>query len=74
MLQDNFCSSPWFHIRISPEGNYLPCRWGPKETSSGHNVSNTTLSGYLKSNTMTNNRARMDRIVSPKHWITLDNS
>lgn len=50
-LQDTFCSSPWFHIRLDPEGNYLPCRWSAIGTS-GHNISNTTMSGYLKTNTM----------------------
>ena len=50
-LQDTFCSSPWFHIRLDPEGNYLPCRWSAIGTS-GHNISSTTMSGYLKTNTM----------------------
>jgi len=65
-LNDNFCSSPWFHLRISPEGNYLPCRWSPIGTSSSiHNVSNTTLSGYLKSTTMSNIRKDMINGKSP---------
>lgn len=28
MLKDTFCSSPWFHIRINPNGDYEQCRWG----------------------------------------------
>ena len=51
-LKDNFCSSPWFHLRIDPTGDYLPCRWGSPLTVSGHNISNTSLTDYLKSDQM----------------------
>ena len=52
MLKDSFCSSPWFHIRIDPAGRYMPCRWSSSRTTSDHTVANTTLSGYLNSETM----------------------
>lgn len=26
-LSRTFCSSPWFHMRITNSGNYEPCRW-----------------------------------------------
>jgi MoaA/NifB/PqqE/SkfB family radical SAM enzyme len=51
-LKDNFCSSPWFHIRINPEGNYVPCRWDFSLTMSSYNVKNTSLSGYMNSEVM----------------------
>ena len=27
MLDQTFCSSPWFHFRINPDGTYNTCRW-----------------------------------------------
>lgn len=29
-LEQNFCSSPWFHMRINNSGTYEPCRWMTK--------------------------------------------
>lgn len=64
-LKDNFCSSPWFHLRISPEGNYRPCRWGDYSIGSDHNVANTSLTEYLQSDIMTNIRSEMLEGKSP---------
>lgn len=55
-LKDNFCSSPWFHIRINPEGNYVPCRWDFSLAPSQHNVRNTSLFEYMNSDIMRNLR------------------
>lgn len=52
MLRDTFCSSPWFHIRIDPAGNYLPCRWDFSFKKSSHNISNTSLIEYINSDVM----------------------
>ena len=65
-LNDNFCSSPWFHLRISPEGNYRPCRWGDYSIGSDHTVANTTLTEYLQSDIMTDIRSEMLEGKSPK--------
>lgn len=27
MLKDSFCSSPWFHVRLSYDGKFDMCRW-----------------------------------------------
>jgi len=59
MLRDTFCSSPWFHIRIDPQGNYLPCRWGSHQDITIHNVNNTTISEYMNSDTMRDVRLGM---------------
>jgi hypothetical protein len=32
-FKDNFCSSPWFHMRINSTGTYEPCRWMTKSDS-----------------------------------------
>lgn len=56
MLEKNFCSSPWFHIRLGPEGDYRPCRWGKLTSTSKHNISNTSITEYLQSELMDNIR------------------
>ncbi len=58
-LRDNFCSSPWFHIRVNPAGYYLPCRWGSDFKPSGSNINNTTISEYMNSEIMCNLRKSM---------------
>jgi MoaA/NifB/PqqE/SkfB family radical SAM enzyme len=52
MLKDTFCSSPWFHVKINPAGNYLPCRWDFSFNKSSHNISNTSLTEYINSDVM----------------------
>lgn len=32
-LKDNFCPSPWFHMRITENGEYSYCRWATKNNS-----------------------------------------
>ena len=58
-LRDNFCSSPWFHIRIDPQGNYLPCRWSSTHDISLHNIENTSIAEYMNSPTMNSMRQSM---------------
>ena len=52
MLKDSFCSSPWFHFRIKPNGDFISCRWAPKNILSNHNISNTGLYEYFNSEEM----------------------
>ena len=59
MLKDTFCSSPWFHVRIDPAGNYLPCRWNFPGDPTEHNVSNTTLTEYMNSSVMRDLRVEL---------------
>jgi len=59
MLEKNFCSSPWFHIRISPEGDYKPCRWGEKGVTIEHSVADTSLTEYLQSDSLNILRTNM---------------
>jgi MoaA/NifB/PqqE/SkfB family radical SAM enzyme len=33
MLKKTFCSSPWFHLRILPDGTYNTCRWASNKIS-----------------------------------------
>lgn len=39
MLEKTFCSSPWFHMRISSNGDLSYCRWAKKQQ--GFNIKNT---------------------------------
>lgn len=56
MLNNNFCSSPWFHIRINPDGNYVPCRWDFSMAQAVHNVKDTSITQYMNSTVMRNLR------------------
>lgn len=59
MLKNNFCSSPWFHIRIDPAGDFLPCRWSSHRESTGHNIANTSISEFMNSDIMDDIRSHM---------------
>ena len=66
MLKDNFCSSPWFHIAISPDGFYRSCRWGDLSIKSNHHISNTSLIEYLNSDVMSGLRFDLLEGQAPK--------
>lgn len=36
----NFCSSPWFHMRITNNGDYHYCRWAGKEANTQSHTDN----------------------------------
>ena len=59
LLRDNFCSSPWFHIRIDWAGNYLPCRWSNNVDVSSYNIENTSMVEYMNSSFMQDLRTRL---------------
>lgn len=52
MLNNTFCSSPWFHIRIDPEGKFLPCRWSSHKDETGYNIASTTINEFMNSDVM----------------------
>jgi len=53
MLKDTFCSSPWFHFRITPAGYYIPCSWMsewlPGDGQSDYNVRDTSIAEFMNS-------------------------
>lgn len=57
MLKDTFCSSPWFHLRLRYNGDFLPCRWGKTVASS--NIKTTSLLEYYNSDEMKNLRLQL---------------
>ena len=61
LLKDNFCSSPWIHVRVAPSGHYWPCRWawsGVDATKLYH-VSEYSVTEYMQSAIMNNIRSTM---------------
>lgn len=59
MLKDTFCSSPWFHYKITPAGDYVACRWDSSLATSHFNIYNTSLKDYLNSEVMCNLRTQL---------------
>lgn len=45
-LKNNFCPSPWFHMRITNSGNYEYCRWAQSPQS--HNIADTQPVEYFQ--------------------------
>lgn len=48
-LKDNFCPSPWFHMRLTNSGQYSYCRWA--NSNNTHNIQTTPVVEYFQ-NTM----------------------
>lgn len=52
-FEKNFCSSPWFHMRINNAGSYEYCRWKKHEDSRVNfidNIKTTTPTEYFQTN------------------------
>ena len=58
MFKENFCSSPWFHLRILPNGNYNVCRWASSKTVN-KNISNTSLMDFYNGEEMSQLRLQL---------------
>jgi MoaA/NifB/PqqE/SkfB family radical SAM enzyme len=58
MFRDSFCSSPWFHLRVLPNGNYNVCRWASSKTIT-KNISNTSLIDFYNGEEMSNLRLQL---------------
>jgi len=59
MLKDSFCSSPWFHLRINPNGDFIPCRWNFTIFTSAYNIRNSSIAEFMNSDTMCDLRTSM---------------
>jgi MoaA/NifB/PqqE/SkfB family radical SAM enzyme len=57
MLKDSFCSSPWFHIRLTYDGSFELCRWA-KGYKTNYNIQNTSIRQFYNSDVM--NKFRQD--------------
>lgn len=58
MFGETFCSSPWFHLRISYDGSFRECRWSERSTSP-HNFKDTSVMEYYNSEQMSNLRTKL---------------
>lgn len=52
MLNQTFCSSPWFHLRLEYNGDFRPCRWGLYDYHSTANIHNIGLLDYYNGEEM----------------------
>ena len=52
MLKNTFCSSPWFSIRVEPNGNLHYCRWSTQNLVNNYNIKTTGLQSYFNSDEM----------------------
>jgi sulfatase maturation enzyme AslB (radical SAM superfamily) len=57
MLKDTFCSSPWFHVRVTYDGSFEKCRW-VKSSNHTSNIQQTSLLQYFTGEEM--NQFRSD--------------
>jgi pyruvate-formate lyase-activating enzyme len=64
MLKDSFCSSPWFHIRLTYDGSYDVCRWSKKGTTD-LNIRTTSLMEFYNSDAM--RQLRLAMLSGNKH-------
>jgi sulfatase maturation enzyme AslB (radical SAM superfamily) len=58
MLKDSFCSSPWFHIRLTYDGSYDVCRWS-KNGPTDVNIKTTSLMQFYNSEPMRTLRTQL---------------
>ena len=58
MLKDSFCSSPWFHIRLTYDGSYDVCRWS-KNGGTDINIRDTSLMELYNSKPMRQMREQL---------------
>jgi MoaA/NifB/PqqE/SkfB family radical SAM enzyme len=64
-MKNNFCSSPWFHIRLTYDGNYNICRFS-REENTNYNIVDHTLMDFYNSPEMCSIRAELLNGGSPK--------
>lgn len=65
MFEKTFCSSPWFHIRINYNGDFISCRWHQKSFSDS-NIRNSSIMQFYNSEQMRNLRLEMLNGSKPK--------
>ena len=63
MLKNTFCSSPWFHIRLTYDGSYDVCRWS-KNGATNFNIRTTSLMQFYNSDAM--RQLRLDMLAGNK--------
>ena len=69
MFKKNFCSSPWFHVRLTYDGSYESCRWA-KNPQRDSSFQNQSLMQYYNSGQMKSLRQQLLNGESPDHCST----
>jgi sulfatase maturation enzyme AslB (radical SAM superfamily) len=69
MFEKTFCSSPWFHARLTYDGSYESCRWA-KNPKRIHRFQDQTLMQYYNSDQMQSLRQQLLLGESPEHCET----
>jgi len=52
MLSKSFCSSPWYHIRLTYNGDFSECRWYKDEKPRPINIEKTSMLEFYNSDRM----------------------
>lgn len=69
MFKKTFCSSPWFHVRLTYDGSYESCRWA-KNPTRPNSFQDQTLLQYYNSDQMRLLRQQLLLGQSPDHCST----
>ena len=68
--KDVFCSSPWLHLRLAPDGTFSMCRWISKiaylDNYPELNIKNISLIEYFNSVAMVKIRNELLSGIKPK--------
>lgn len=64
MLKDTFCSSPWFHLRLTYDGSYKKCRW-QRGFDPVNNINEMGILDYINSGEMSNFRLELLDGITP---------
>lgn len=69
MLKKTFCSSPWFHVRLTYDGSFEKCRWAknPEHTA---NIKNMSLLEYYDGEEMSRFRTQFLNGEAPRECET----
>jgi len=69
MFKKTFCSSPWFHMRLTYNGDYESCRWA-KNPIRHNSFQNQSLMQYYNSDQMRSLRQQLLSGETPEHCST----
>jgi MoaA/NifB/PqqE/SkfB family radical SAM enzyme len=58
MLKNTFCSSPWFHVRLTYNGDFQECRWFKDRGSSPMNIRTASVMEFYNSDRMRSLRSQ----------------
>ncbi len=69
MFNKTFCSSPWFHVRLTYDGSYETCRWATQPVRQ-HSIQEQSLLKYYNSEQMKSLRSQLLAGEAPQHCST----